>query len=95
MAGEKLSKSDLVDRVKNHLGEETTTKQAEAAYEAVVSAITDTLKGGDQFNLMGVGTFSVKNIPAKTGSTPAGPYSKPAHIAPKFSASNTLKKALN
>ncbi len=47
-----------------------THKDASAAYEAFVATVTDALKAGDKVQLIGFGTFEVKDVPAKTGINP-------------------------
>ena len=45
-------------------------KDAAVAYEAFVSVVTDALKAGDKVQLVGFGTFEVKNVAAKMGINP-------------------------
>ena len=47
-----------------------TNKDATAAYEAFVCAVTEALKAGEKVQLVGFGTFEVKDVPAKTGINP-------------------------
>ena len=47
-----------------------TNKDATAAYEAFVATVTDALKAGDKVQLVGFGTFEVKEVAAKTGINP-------------------------
>ena len=47
-----------------------TNKDAAAAYEAFVCAVTEALKAGEKVQLVGFGTFEVKDVPAKTGINP-------------------------
>ena len=47
-----------------------TNKDAAAAYDAFVAVITDSLKAGEKVQLIGFGTFEVKDVPAKTGINP-------------------------
>ena len=47
-----------------------TNKDAAAAYEAFVASVTDALKAGEKVQLVGFGTFEVKDVPAKTGINP-------------------------
>ncbi len=45
-------------------------KDAAVAYDAFVAVITDSLKAGEKVQLIGFGTFEVKDVPAKTGINP-------------------------
>ena len=47
-----------------------TNKDATAAYEAFICAVTEALKAGEKVQLVGFGTFEVKDVPAKTGINP-------------------------
>lgn len=40
-------------------------KQAEAAYNAMFDTLVETLKGGDKVQLVGLGSFEVKEKPAR------------------------------
>ena len=44
---------------------ELTKKQAEAAYEAALATIVEALKAGDKVQLVGFGSFEVKEKPAR------------------------------
>ena len=45
-------------------------KDAAAAYDAFVATVTDALKAGDKVQLVGFGTFELKDVAAKTGINP-------------------------
>ena len=45
-------------------------KDAEKAVAAVFGSIEEALKAGDKVQLIGFGTFEVKDVPAKTGINP-------------------------
>ena len=45
-------------------------KDAAAAYDAFIESVKDALKAGDKVQLVGFGTFEVKDVPAKTGINP-------------------------
>lgn len=49
---------------------ELTQAQAAAAYDAFVETLTEALKAGEKVQLLGFGTFEVKDVPAKTGLNP-------------------------
>lgn len=70
---------------------------AQAAVDAVFSAITSELKKGGDVRLVGFGNFSVSKRAATTGRNPqTGAEVKiPARTVPKFSAGKGLKDAVN
>ena len=59
---------------------ELTKKDAGAALDAFTAAVEDALKAGDKVQLVGFGTFEVKNRPARTGINPQ--TKKPAAAPP-------------
>ncbi len=72
-------------------------KDAEAAVNAVIAAIQDTLKAGDKVQLVGFGTFEVKERGARTGRNPQ--TGEAIEIAaskhPAFTAGKAFKDAIN
>ena len=70
---------------------------AEAAVNAVIAAIRDTLKAGDKVQLVGFGTFEVKERGARTGRNPQ--TGEAIEIAaskhPAFTAGKAFKDAIN
>ena len=76
---------------------ELTKKDTGAALEAFTAAVEDALKAGDKVQLVGFGTFEVKNRPARTGINPQTkkPVKIAASKAPAFKAGKALKDALN
>ena len=72
-------------------------KEAEAAVNATFDAIVAALKAGDKVQLVGFGTFEVKERAARTGRNPqTGAETKiPACTAPKFKAGQALKDQVN
>ena len=63
-----MNKGELIKAIANKA--DFSQKDAAAAYEAVIAAITDALKAGEKVQLVGFGTFEVKDVPAKTGINP-------------------------
>ena len=63
-----MNKSELIAEVA--LKAELTKKDADAAVNAVIDAITDSLKKGDKVQLVGFGTFEVRERGARTGRDP-------------------------
>ena len=90
-----MTKTDLVNVVVAESG--LKKKDAEAAVSAVFDAITNALKGGDKVQLIGFGTFEVKNVAAREGRNPqTGEAIKiAASKKPSFSASKALKDSVN
>ena len=76
---------------------ELSKKDAGAALDAFVEAVQDALKDGDKVQLVGFGTFEVKNRAARTGINPQTkqPVQIAASKAPVFKAGKALKDALN
>ena len=74
-----------------------TKKDAAAAVNAVFDAITDALTNGDKVQLIGFGTFEVKDVAEREGRNPAtGETIKiAASKKPAFSASKVLKDTVN
>ncbi len=67
------------------------------AVDAVLDAIAGALRGGDDVRLVGFGTFSVAERPARAGKNPrtGEAITIAASKQPKFSAGKGLKDALN
>ncbi len=63
-----MNKGELIKAMAEKAG--FTQKDAAAAYDAFVAAVTDALKAGEKVQLIGFGTFEVKNVAAKTGINP-------------------------
>ncbi|HWH16537.1 MAG TPA: HU family DNA-binding protein [Candidatus Paceibacterota bacterium] len=89
-----MNKADIAGKVQEVLG--GTKADAERAVETVISCITDGLKGGDEVSIAGLGIFSAKARPARTGRNPrTGETIKiPATRTPKFRAAKALKDAV-
>lgn len=73
-----------------------TKEQAANAVNAVFNAMTDALKSGDKVQLIGFGTFSVKQCAEKIARVPRTGEKKvvPATKRPKFTAGQALKDAV-
>ncbi|MDZ7579293.1 MAG: HU family DNA-binding protein [Deltaproteobacteria bacterium] len=88
-----MNKGDLVNEVSQVL---TSKKDAQAAVDGLLSAITKALKKGDDVTLVGFGTFKVAKRKARTGRNPqTGAEIKiKATKVPKFVAGKALKEAV-
>ena len=71
--------------------------QATDAVDAVLDAITATLKSGDDVRLVGFGTFSVSHRKATKGRNPAtgAEIEIPASNQAKFKPGKALKDTIN
>ncbi len=63
-----MNKGELIKAMADKAG--FSQKDAAAAYEAFVATVTDALKAGEKVQLVGFGTFEVKDVAAKTGINP-------------------------
>ena len=85
-----MNKTQLIDVVAAKT--DLKKKDAEAAVAAVLDAVAEALAAGDKVQLIGFGTFEVKERAARTGRNPAtGAEIKiPACKYPAFSAGAKL-----
>jgi DNA-binding protein HU-beta len=90
-----MNKHELVDAISKET--ETTKKAAEEALNAMLDAITASLKKGDKVQLVGFGSFEVRKRAARKGRNPqTGSEIKiPASKAPVFKAGKALKEVVN
>ena len=90
-----MNKTQLIDVVATKTG--LTKKAAEAAVNAANEAITEALKAGDKVQIIGFGTYEVKERAAREGRNPktGETITIAASKAPVFSAGKALKDAVN
>ncbi len=90
-----MNKSDLIAAVAAKTGE--TKKNAEASINAMIDVIAETLASGDKIQLVGFGSFEVRQRAARKGRNPqTGKEMKiEAKKAPVFKAGKALKDAVN
>lgn len=71
-------------------------KDAEAAVDAVFEGITETMKSEGKLQIVGFGSFEVRDRAARTGKNPATGESIeiPASKVPAFKAGKALKYAI-
>jgi DNA-binding protein HU-beta len=88
------NKTDLIERVHSAIG--CTKADAERAVEAIIGAITEHLKNGQEVSIAGLGIFEAKTRAGRTGRNPrTGETIQIAAMrVPKFRASKTLKDAV-
>ncbi len=89
-----MNKADIIEKVHGVLG--GTKADAERAVETAVTSIIDALKAGDEVSIAGLGIFSTKLRPARTGRNPRTGESIqiPEMRVPKFRAAKGLKDAV-
>lgn len=63
-----MNKTELINAIAENAGLNKT--DAKKALDATISAISEALKKGDKIALVGFGTFSVSERPARTGINP-------------------------
>ena len=90
-----MNKTQLIDVVAAKT--DLKKKEAEAAVNATIEAIAEALKAGDKVQLIGFGTFEVKERAAREGRNPkTGETIKIAAAKkPAFTASKVLKDQVN
>lgn len=90
-----MVKSELVTNIANK--GELSKKDAEKALNAFIETVIDELVKGGKVQLVGFGTFEVKERAARNGRNPQ--TGKTMQIAackaPKFKAGKQLKEAIN
>ena len=86
-----MNKATLIAKIAEKA--ELNKKQAEAALNAFTDSVADALKGGEKVQLMGFGTFEVKERAARTGRKPSTgeTITIPAKKTPVFKAGKGFK----
>ena len=90
-----MNKSELIDAVADSA--DLSKAVATQAVDAVLSAVSKSLKKGDQVTLVGFGTFLVRERAARTGRNPrtGDEIQISAQKVPAFKAGKALKDAVN
>lgn len=90
-----MNKSELIEAIA--ASADIPKAAATRALDAMIDAVTETLKKGDSVALVGFGTFSVKERAARTGRNPqtGAPINIAAAKVPGFKAGKALKDAVN
>lgn len=90
-----MNKTQLIEAIADKSG--LKKKEAEAALNAMTAAIAEALKAGEKVQLVGFGTYEVKERAARTGRNPK--TGETIEIAaskhPAFTAGKALKDAVN
>ncbi|MBG9584456.1 DNA-binding protein [Bacillus thuringiensis] len=89
-----MNKTELIKQVA--IQAELTKPQASLAVDAVLESIQHALQNGNNVQLIGFGTFEVRNRAAREGRNPhtGEALSIPASKVPAFKAGKALKEAV-
>ncbi|MBE6554948.1 MAG: HU family DNA-binding protein [Ruminococcaceae bacterium] len=89
-----MNKAELIEAIVAKSG--LSKKDAEAALVATLDAVKDAMKAGEKVQLVGFGTFAVKERAARTGLNPktGEKIEIPASKVPAFAAGKALKEAI-
>ena len=91
-----VNKTELIDEIAK--AADISKASASRALEAVIEAVTSTLKQDGSVTLAGFGTFSVSARAERIGRNPRAPHQEitiKASKVPKFKPGKALKDALN
>ena len=90
-----MNKTELIEEIAKSA--DITKASATRALDAVIEAITTSLRNNDSVTLVGFGTFSVGERAARTGRNPRTKEAIQIASAkvPKFKAGKALKDAVN
>lgn len=89
-----MNKSELINAIADKAG--LSKADAKAALDATVAAISEALHANDKVAVLGFGTFSVADKPARTGINPRTKETIeiPARKSVKFKAGSELNAQL-
>lgn len=89
-----MNKSTLVSNVAKTTG--LTKKDSIAAIDAIFATMTKALADGEKVQLIGFGTFEVRQRAARKGRNPqtGAEIEIPATVVPAFKAGKALKEAV-
>ena len=91
-----MNKAELVASIAEKTG--FTKKDSEAAVNAFTACVEDALVQGERVQLIGFGTFEMRERKARQGRNPRKPDETieiPASKAPVFKAGKALKDSVN
>lgn len=91
-----MNKAELVAKMAEKSS--LTKKDAELALNAFMESVEEALVAGDKVQLVGFGTFDVRERKPRQGRNPRNPEQVidiPASKAPVFKAGKTLKEQIN
>ncbi len=91
-----MNKAELLASISEKSG--LTKVESEKALNAFLQTVQETLVTGEKVQLVGFGTFEVRERKARDGRNPRNPEEVikiPASKAPVFKAGKSLKEAVN
>lgn len=90
-----MNKAELIAKIADE--SKLTKKAAETALNAFVTSVEGALKKGEKVQLVGFGTFEVRQRAARKGRNPQtkAEIKIPASKAPVFKAGKALKELVN
>lgn len=91
-----MNKTELIAKVAEVSG--LTKKDAEKSVKAMFECISEALAQGEKVQVIGFGTFEVRDRKAREGHNPMDPSKKiqiPASKSPAFKAGKQLKERVN
>ena len=90
-----MNKAELIAKIAEE--SKLTKKAAETALDAFVTSVEGALKKGEKVQLVGFGTFEVRQRAARKGRNPQtkAEIKIPASKAPVFKAGKALKDVVN
>ena len=90
-----MNKAELIAKIAEE--SKLTKKAAETALDAFVTSVEGALKNGEKVQLVGSGTFEVRQRAARKGRNPQtkAEIKIPASKAPVFKAGKALKELVN
>lgn len=90
-----MNKTELVNSIASKSG--LNKKNSEAALNALIASVQETLENGEKVVLVGFGTFEVRKRAARKGRNPQTKkeITIPASKAPVFKAGKGLKDIIN
>ena len=90
-----MNKAELIAKIAEE--SKLTKKAAETALDAFVTSVEEALKNGEKVQLVGFGTFEVRERAARKGRNPQTKeeIKIPASKAPVFKAGKALKELVN
>ena len=90
-----MNKAELIAKISEE--SKLTKKAAETALDAFVTSVEEALKNGEKVQLVGFGTFEVRERAARKGRNPQTKeeIKIPASKAPVFKAGKALKDVVN
>ena len=90
-----MNKAELIAKIAEE--SKLTKKAAETALDAFVTSVEEALKDGEKVQLVGFGTFEVRQRAARKGRNPQtkAQIKIPASKAPVFKAGKALKDLVN